>query len=104
MTPSPAPITDLSEFTASVWGVAASLLLLVGLGVMFVWALLRAARFTPTVALVVSLSLLSFLAIAGYIGSGRSELATLGATGIGALAGAVSAQFVGDKDKKEGGE
>jgi hypothetical protein len=43
---------------------------------------------------VVALSLLTFLALAGAIGTGSTELTTLAATGIGALAGAVSSQFV----------
>lgn len=65
----------------------------------FVWALLKAAEYPAPTSLVVSLSLLTFVSLAGSIVVGSRELVTLAATGLGALAGAVSSQF-GDQRKK----
>jgi predicted Kef-type K+ transport protein len=73
--------------------VVVSLLLIIILAGVFVWAILRAAHFPPPTSLVVALSLLTFLALAGSIATQSTELVTLAATGIGSLAGSVSAQF-----------
>lgn len=63
----------------------------------FVWALLKAAEYPAPVTLTVSLSILTLLSIVGAIVTDSTELVTLAATGLGALAGAVSSQY----DKKK---
>lgn len=97
MTPTPTPVPldpDLvnliqNGLEAAVLGLA----LLLALAFLFVWAILRAAKYEAPSSLIVALSLLTFLSLAGAISTGETELITLAATGIGALAGAVSAQF-----------
>lgn len=81
---------DLADWP---WLVVVILGLFMAFGALLVWSLLRAASFPPPASLVVALGLLTFLALAGYIASDQTELATLAATGFGALAGAVSSQF-----------
>jgi hypothetical protein len=71
--------------------------IVMGIVWLFVWALLRAAQYPSPTTLTVSLSLLTFVSIAGAIISQSTELITLAATGLGALAGAVSSQY----DKKD---
>jgi hypothetical protein len=58
-----------------------------------VWALLRAGRLPSPMALVVALSLLSMLALGAFVFTNNESLLTITATGVGALAGAVSTQF-----------
>jgi hypothetical protein len=65
----------------------------VGITFVFVWALLKAAQFVPQVGLVLSLSVLSLVSILAAVAIRDSEFITLAATGIGALAGAVSATY-----------
>jgi hypothetical protein len=60
---------------------------------LFVWGIVKAASYPPPAVLVVSLSLLTFFAIVAAFLSDSPELVTLAATGIGALAGAVSSQY-----------
>lgn len=86
------------EASPAAYGAAA--LIVVGLAAVFVWAILRAASYEAPASLIVALSLLTFLALVGAIVTDSTELTTLAATGIGALAGAVSAQFT---DKRRGG-
>lgn len=98
MTPTPQP-TDLFD-GASAPAYFATALIIIGLASVFVWAILRAARYEAPSSLIVALSLLTFLALTGAIVADSTELTTLAATGIGALAGAVSAQFT-DKRRSE---
>jgi predicted exporter len=58
-----------------------------------VWALLRAGRLPSPMSLVVALSLLSVIALIGFIFTSNESLLTIAATGVGALAGAVSTEF-----------
>ena len=66
-----------------------------GVAVLLVVGLLKAGRLPPSVALVISLSILTLVSIIGFIftleTSNSAELATLAGTGLGALAGAVTA-------------
>lgn len=90
---------DLADWP---WLVVVILGLFMAFGALLVWSLLRAATYPPPASLVVALGLLTFLALAGYIASDQTELATLSATGFGALAGAVSSQFTHrDRDDDE---
>jgi hypothetical protein len=93
-TPTPLPPQDaIDAVTTQIEYVVGGLVIVMILGFLFVWALLRAAEYPAPSALVVALSLLTFLALAGSIATSSTELVTLAATGIGALAGAVSSQF-----------
>lgn len=68
------------------------------------WAILRAGRLPSPMSLVVALALLSMLALVAFVFTGTESLLTITATGVGALAGAVSAQFGDHKpnDESEG--
>lgn len=64
--------------------------------VSIVFGLLMAGRLAPSVALVIALALITVICVLAYTlllarGENPSELATLAATGLGALAGAVTA-------------
>lgn len=62
-----------------------------------VWALLRAGRLPSPMSLVVALALLSVIALIGFIFTSSESLLTIAATGVGALASAVSTEFKSDK-------
>jgi hypothetical protein len=92
----PTPDIDqgaIDALTTQIEFVVGGLVIVLLLGFLFVWAILRAAQYEAPASLVVALSLLTFLALAGAIAGGSTELTTLAATGLGALAGAVSSQF-----------
>ena len=76
------------------------ILALVLIAGVFVWSLLKAAEYPAPTSLVVSLSILTFIALSGAWVTASTELATLAATGFGAIAGAVSSQF-GDLEKRK---
>jgi hypothetical protein len=59
----------------------------------FLYALMRAARYPPPILLVTSLSMLTLIALLGAIVTDNSAVGTIAATGIGAVAGAVAHQF-----------
>lgn len=61
--------------------------------VLFVWALLRAGSLPTPLALTMALSMMALVAIAGFIATGQEVLGAIAASAVGALAGAVSAQF-----------
>lgn len=95
MTPTPAtchsPASSPESVIATGPGLAIVLaMLLLGAGVI-AWALLRAGQYPATVGLVTALSVLTMLAMGGYVVTGAILLGTIAATGTGALAGAVSA-------------
>ena len=112
MTPEPTPGIDpgteeaiQETFSAIAVGVTFFIVLLIA-GV-FMFGLLRSARYEKAVTLVISLSLLSLLAIGGAIataGQNDSTVSTaligLAGVGLGALAGAVTSVFT---DKKHQG-
>jgi len=78
---------------------------IIAVAVILVLGLLRAGKLPPSVALVISLSLLTLVAMVGFIAtindSNSAELATLAGTGLGALAGAVTAVWGTDNQWKE---
>ena len=61
-----------------------------GLVVALMVGLLAAGRYPPNVGLVISLSLLTLLALVGFMSTGNDTLGAIAAGGVGALAAAVS--------------
>jgi hypothetical protein len=84
---------DLETVGAEI--VAAFFLVAVIAGVL-TFALLRAASKKADAMIVVSVSLLTLVAIVGFIATQNEALITLAGTGVGALAGAITNLF-GDK-------
>lgn len=78
---------------------------IIAVSVILVLGLLRAGKLPPSVALVISLSMLTLVAMVGFIAtlddSNSAELATLAGTGLGALAGAVTAVWGTDQQWSE---
>lgn len=67
------------------------------------WALLRAAAYPHPTSMITALSLLTLLSLLGLgttDGEAANTFGTLAATGMGALAGAVTSQFQAAKDDK----
>ena len=62
------------------------------------FALLRAAAKKADAMIVVSVSLLTLVAIVGFIATQSEALITLAGTGVGALAGAITNLFGGTPD------
>ena len=73
--------------------VAAAALGFVVLGFVLVWAVLRMADREPSVAIPMLVGLLTFVAIVAFALTGEEVLGTLAATGVGALAGALTSIF-----------
>ena len=72
-----------------------------------VFALLRAARYPHPTAMVTALSLLTLLSLIGLgvsDGEAANTFGTLAATGIGALAGAVTSTFQNNSGGKRDGQ
>lgn len=60
----------------------------------------KAGRLPPAIALVIALSILTLFSMAGFIATQNAELATLAGTGLGAIAGAVTAVWQERKGDK----
>lgn len=97
----------MSESAALVGTVA----VLVGIAAVLAYSPLRAARHPHPTAMITALSLLTLIALVGLgtaTGEAASTFGTLAATGMGALAGAVTSQFQNkppqqeDKDDRPG--
>ena len=71
---------------------AAGLALTTGL---FVFAILRAAQYQPQAMLVVVLGTLAFVSLVLFAATSQSELITIAATAVGAMAGALTTLFKG---------
>lgn len=86
VTPTPEQVTELAREGVLALG------LTVGLVVALAVALLRASTRAPHAMVVVSLSLLTLIALLGYAigGEARPELAAIAGTAMGALAGATT--------------
>jgi hypothetical protein len=82
---------------------AAGVVVIVGCAAVLTWGLLRAAVLPHPMAIVIALSILTMLSIvAGLMAEEFAEqFVTLAATGIGAIAGAVTSSFNG-KGKDDG--
>jgi hypothetical protein len=90
---------SLTTFGAEFLGAVLVVGLIAGL---FTWALLRAGDKPPQVALIISLSLLSLIALAIGATAGSETALTIAATGVGALAASVTATFTeGAKQYRE---
>lgn len=66
---------------------------LAGLGFLLVWALVIVSRHEPPALVVTTLGLLTLVALVAFAATANEVLGTLAATGIGALAGAVTDVF-----------
>lgn len=98
MTASTAP-----EQQALIVVVSAGIIIAAAWGLTF--AVLRAARYPHPTAMVTALALLTLLALLGLgiaDGEAANTFGTLAATGMGALAGAVTSQFQTPKPPQEG--
>lgn len=103
-TPTPAPIDAPSDDTLEALGI--ELVLSLGLVTVIVgiivWALLRAASRKADVGVIVAVTILTALAIFGFIATRQEALITLAGTGLGALAGAIT-NLVGESKKEAPG-
>jgi hypothetical protein len=88
-------LTDLE--VAIIIGIAVIIVAVVGV---FVFALLRTAQYPPSTTLVLSLSMLTLVALVGFAVTRTETLGTISAAGIGALAGSVTAQFAKDDEQR----
>lgn len=61
--------------------------------VSFGWLVVRTGRLPHPASLVTALAMLTFVALIGYITTGREPLIAIASAGIGAIAGAVSSTF-----------
>ena len=93
-------MTTPDQLTADIWGIALSITALAMLGAALTLGLLRAARHPPGSMIVVSLSLLSLVALIGGLLADSGEVLAVAAAGIGALAGAVTSIY-GAKDERK---
>ena len=87
-------MTDGTELIAA--EVLAAAVGFVVLGFVTVWAVLRLADREPSVTIPMLVGLLTFTAVVAYALTREEVLGTLAATGIGALAGAVTSLY--DRD------
>ena len=71
------------------------------LGFVTVWAVLRLADREPSVTIPMLVGLLTFASVVAYALTREEVLGTLAATGIGALAGAVTSLY--DRNDGDGG-
>lgn len=79
---------------------AAGVFVIVGCAAVLVWGLLRAAVMPHPMAIVIALSILTLVAIiAALVDEASDRFITLAATGIGAIAGAVTSSFNSGKDR-----
>lgn len=97
-TPSPEPhVLPLGPVDPSILEFAGDLVIvsiaLVVFGGFMTFALLRAAKAEPKIMVTLSLSLLTLVAIIGFITTASEVCGTLAATGLGAISGAVSTIF-----------
>lgn len=104
-TPTPTNIGDLNDETAQLYAeigfeVITALFITLLLVLTLVWALLRSGRYPASISLVIALSLLTIVSIALFSVSGQETLGTLAATGMGALAGAVSAVWTDRRNEQ----
>jgi uncharacterized membrane protein len=91
-TPSPTPIDSATALTAGAELIA--ILALIGLvGFILVWALIKVSSREPSAMVTITLGLLTLVAMGGFILTQSDILGTIAATGIGALAGAVTNLF-----------
>ena len=100
MAPTPTPAEVPSDDTLATLGaeVLGSLFLVTVIAGILTFALLRAASKKADAMITVAVSLLTLVAIVGFIATGAEALITLAGTGVGALAGAITNLFGGPTD------
>lgn len=86
-------MSDAEVEAAEVWGVVIGLALVAVIVGVVVFALMRAARHAPNAMITISLSVLTLVALAGYIATQSETLGAIAAGGVGALGGALTALF-----------
>lgn len=100
MTPTPTPPPPDDEALGLLYALAAEVGLLVALlaacAFAVSWVLIRAARIAPAALVVVALTVLTLVSLIGASVGRSAELVTIAATGMGALAGAVTSLFRAD--------
>ena len=77
------------------WPVVGTVVALIVLGWILTRAIIAAASLRPPAMVAVSLSILTLVALGGFILTGLEVLATIAATGFGAIAGAMTSLFNG---------
>jgi len=82
---------DIQAVTDIGFEIIVALVLVLAIVSIILFGLLRSGRYQPSVGLVISLSLLAVLAMAGFAATQQETFGTIAATAVGALAGAVSA-------------
>lgn len=80
---------------AEIWGVTLGLAFVAVIVGAVMFALLRAASRAPDAMITISLSVLTLVAIAGFIATRSETLGAIAASGVGALGGALTAIFKG---------
>ena len=93
MTPAPDPSYTPEQALGISWGLGIAVLALAAVGFLFVWALLIVSKREPGAMLAVSISLLTLTSISVYALTQSEVMGTLAATGMGALAGSLTALF-----------
>ena len=63
--------------------------------------LIRSGHYTSSIGLVISLSILAIISMVGLAVTGMESFSTMGATSVGAIAGAVSASWADSQDGKK---
>lgn len=66
-------------------------------------SLMRLANHPPAAMIVVSLALLTLIALIGALATDNAEIGTIAAAGVGALAGAVTAMYGRNRDTDQEG-
>lgn len=79
--------------------VAIVTLVMLALFVSFAWAILKAGRLPHPSSLITALSLLTFLALIGFLLTEAESLVALASAGVGAIAGAVTTSFKDEKSE-----
>lgn len=93
MTPSETPIpSEVFERALAVEQIVIGLGFVI-LGFVMVWAVIRVSQSEPRAMMAVIVGLLTFVAMIAFALTGEEVLGTLAATGLGALAGAVTNLF-----------
>lgn len=83
--------------------IVVTIVVVLGVAFALTWAILRAAKYPAPTLMVTTLAILTMLCIIGLGTAGEATeqiFGTLAATGMGALAGAVTSQFTSDNDQK----
>jgi hypothetical protein len=89
------------DFTAVTPGTLILIALATGIAGVAAWflskSMIRAAEFPDPQPLIIALGILTLVALLGALVTGKSDAYTLAATGMGAIAGAVTATWGGGK-------